>query len=80
MDQPSSRRWQRRKHARAGEILEAAAQLMAERGSDAMRIADIAARAGITKGTIYLYFTSKDELLRALAERNAEQSQAIAAE
>jgi len=63
----SSRHWQRRKHARASEILDAAAQLMAEDGNAAMRMADIAARAGITKGTIYLYFANKAEVLRAIA-------------
>lgn len=79
-DRPPSRRWQRRKHARASEILEAAAQIAAETGPDSLHMANIAARAGITKGTIYLYFANKDELLRALAAHNAEQRQAIAAE
>jgi Transcriptional regulator len=74
----SPRRWQRRKTARFGEILQAAAQLMAEKGESAMRMAEIAERAGITKGTIYLYFTNKAEVLKSLAER--QTAQAVAAE
>lgn len=70
------RRWARRKHARSDEILEAAARLMAEHGSGAMKMAAIAERAGITKGTIYLYFASKDALLEALAARLARRAAA----
>lgn len=76
----ASRRWQRRKQARPHEILNAAAQLMAERGSDAMRMSEIAERAGITKGTIYLYFTNKAEVLRSLAERQSATMPMQAAE
>lgn len=62
----ASRRWQRRKHARTAEILAAAAQIVEEKGWDMLRMADIARRAGITKGTIYLYYTNKDAVIRAL--------------
>ncbi len=62
-------RWKRRKPARADEILAAAAELLTENGGDAIRMSDIAARAGITKGTIYLYFANKAEIMRVLAER-----------
>ncbi|GAA0548438.1 AcrR family transcriptional regulator [Rhizomicrobium palustre] len=61
------RPWQRRKQARAGEILAAAAELAAERGAQNLRMANIAERAGITKGTIYLYFINKEEVLRLIA-------------
>ncbi len=61
-------RWQRRKLARSGEILAAAAQVLAEKSRETIRMADIAERAGITKGTIYLYFANKDAVIRSLAE------------
>jgi len=72
------RRWQRRKQARAGEILVAAADLLKEKGNGALRMSDIAARAGITKGTIYLYFANKAEVLRRLDKHQTVQT--IAAE
>ncbi len=49
-------------------ILRAATELFAEQGFAAVRVADIAERAGIGKGTVYEYFTSKDELLFAVFE------------
>ncbi|RZT97774.1 TetR/AcrR family transcriptional regulator [Rivibacter subsaxonicus] len=55
----------RRKHARAGELRDAALSLFAEKGFDATRTEEIAARAGIAKGTLYLYFPSKEKLLQA---------------
>jgi len=63
-------RWTRRKEERAPEILEAALASFAEKGFAGTRMDDIAARAGITKGTIYLYFKSKDELFKALARQS----------
>jgi AcrR family transcriptional regulator len=61
---------QRRKEARPGEIVEAALALWAERGFAATRLEDVADRAGIAKGTIYLYFPSKEALFEAaLRER-----------
>jgi len=64
-----SQRWQRRKDARAPEILEAALACFADRGFAATRMDDIAAHAGITKGTIYLYFESKEAVFKALARQ-----------
>lgn len=61
-------RWRRRKDARPAEILEAALAVFAERGYAATRMDDIAIRAGVTKGTIYLYFESKDAVFRKLVE------------
>jgi AcrR family transcriptional regulator len=59
-------RWRRRKESRPGEILEAALDCFAERGYAATRLEDVAARAGVTKGTAYLYFKSKEELFKAV--------------
>jgi AcrR family transcriptional regulator len=65
-----AKRWQRRKDARAPEILDAALAVFAQKGFAATRLDDIAARAGITKGTIYLYFDSKQALFEALARQS----------
>jgi len=65
---PNSR-WQRRKTARPAEILAAALASFAERGFAATRLDDVAARAGVTKGTLYLYFPSKEELFKAVVRQ-----------
>lgn len=59
-------RWRRRREARPGEILEAALQVFVQRGFAQARMEEIARRAGVTKGTVYLYFASKEELFRAV--------------
>lgn len=59
-------RWRRRKEARPGEIIAAALASFAERGFAATRLDDIAARAGVTRGTLYLYFPNKQELFKAV--------------
>jgi AcrR family transcriptional regulator len=66
METISAQRWKRRKEARPQEILEAALSVFAEKGLSAARMDDIAARAGVTKGTIYLYFPSKNDVFKAL--------------
>ena len=66
MAQPSR---QRRKEARPAELLEAAFDLFVERGFAATRIDDIAARAGVSKGTVYLYFPSKQAVFEALVRQ-----------
>jgi AcrR family transcriptional regulator len=58
-------RSRRRKGARAGELRAAALALFVEKGFEATRADEIAARAGISKGTMYLYYPSKEDLLRA---------------
>jgi len=63
----TKKRWQRRKGARAPEILEAALACFAQKGFAGTRMDDIARKAGITKGTIYLYFGSKESVFKALA-------------
>ncbi|HUC17850.1 MAG TPA: TetR family transcriptional regulator [Acetobacteraceae bacterium] len=60
------RRHARRKEARPGEILAAALSLFAEHGFAATRLEDVARRAGVSKGTIYLYFPTKEALFRAV--------------
>jgi len=84
MDQTAPKRhlhhWQRRKQARPGEILDAALALFAEKGYAAARMEDIAVRAGVTKGTIYLYFQSKEEVFKSLAREHISQSLLVAAE
>ena len=69
MTSESSVRWRRRKDSRPGEILEAALDCFAERGFAATRLEDVAARAGVTKGTAYLYFKNKEELFKAVVSR-----------
>jgi AcrR family transcriptional regulator len=73
-----SKRWQRRKEARAPEILEAALACFAQKGFAGTRMDDIARKAGITKGTIYLYFDSKESVFKALARASiGEQLAAV---
>lgn len=62
-------KWRRRAEERPDEILTAALDEFNERGFDQARVEDIAARAGISKAGVYLYFNSKEDLLRALIER-----------
>ena len=59
-------RWTRRKEARPEEITAAALELFVERGFAATRLEDVAARAGVSKGTVYLYFANKEELFKAV--------------
>jgi len=60
------RRGRRRKQGRPQEILEAAFEEFAANGYAATRLEDVAKRAGIAKGTIYLYFRDKERLFRAV--------------
>lgn len=55
-------------------ILDAATRVFAERGFFGAQVADIARRAGIAAGTVYLYFRSKDELLLTLFERTMQDA------
>jgi AcrR family transcriptional regulator len=65
-----SPRWRRRKNARPQEILEAALACFAGKGFAATRMDDIAERAGVTKGTIYLYFENKEAVFKALVRES----------
>jgi len=59
-------RWTRRKEARPAELLAAALELFVERGYAATRLEDVARRAGVSKGTVYLYFPGKEDLFKAV--------------
>ena len=59
-------RRRRRKDARPNEIADAALALFGERGFAATRLEDVAVRAGVSKGTLYLYFPTKEDLFRAV--------------
>jgi AcrR family transcriptional regulator len=63
-------RWQRRKEARPAEIVAAALEAFVERGYTATKLEDVARRAGITKGTMYLYFANKEELFKAVVRES----------
>ena len=67
---PHAPRWERRKESRPAELLAAALDLFVERGYAATRLDDIASRAGVSKGTLYLYFANKEELFKALVREN----------
>ncbi len=61
---------ERRKEARPGELLEAALDLFVEKGFTATRVEEVAARAGVSKGTLFLYFPSKEDLFKAVVREN----------
>ena len=63
-------RWARRKEARPAELLAAALDLFVERGFAGTRLDDVASRAGVSKGTLYLYFENKEELFKAVVREN----------
>ena len=60
----------RRKEARPGELIEAALALFVEKGFAATRVEEVAARAGVSKGTLFLYFPSKEDLFKAVVREN----------
>jgi AcrR family transcriptional regulator len=64
LDTVSARK--RRKEARPSELLEAALSLFVERGFAGTRSEEVAQRAGVSKGTLYLYFPSKEDLFKAV--------------
>ena len=61
---------QRRKQARPQELLDAALALFVEKGFAATRAEEVAQRAGVSKGTLYLYYPSKEELFKAVVRQN----------
>ena len=63
-------RWERRKEDRPQELLAAALDLFVDKGFAATRLTDVAARAGVSKGTLYLYFTNKEDLFKAVVREN----------
>jgi AcrR family transcriptional regulator len=62
-------KFRRRAEARPDEVLDAALELFVEKGFVQTRVEDIAARAGLSKGAVYLYFPSKEAILEGLVRR-----------
>src|ERR1700680_4237135 len=60
---------QRRSRERFERILECAAEIMAEKGSEAFRMSDIVERTGVPFGSLYQYFPDKTAIIGTLAER-----------
>jgi AcrR family transcriptional regulator len=83
MLQPGEPKFRRRKADRPGEIVRAAMDVFAEKGFAAARLDEIAARAGVSKGALYLYFETKEDLFRAVVGQvvapNLAQVKAMAA-
>src|SRR6266850_1189778 len=67
---PPTSRWRRMPEARPAEILNAALDAFVENGFAATRLEDVAQRAGVSKGTLYLYFDSKEALFKAVVREN----------
>lgn len=68
MAQAEEQRWQRRKAERPGEIIDAALECFVAKGFMATRLDEVAQRAGVSKGTLYLYFDNKEALFKAVVE------------
>jgi AcrR family transcriptional regulator len=73
----------RRKESRPSELLEAALGLFVEKGFAATRLEDVASRAGVSKGTLYLYYENKETLFKAVIQEGIipviAENEAIAA-
>jgi TetR/AcrR family transcriptional regulator len=66
----SAHKRERRKEARPGELLDAALSLFVNKGFSATKVEDVAASAGVSKGTLFLYFSSKEDLFKAVIRAN----------
>lgn len=73
-------RWKRRPDARPEEIIEAAIEVFGQQGFARTKLDDVARKAGVSKGTLYLYFDSKDALFRAMMKARLEAKLATAEE
>ncbi|MEP7241485.1 MAG: TetR/AcrR family transcriptional regulator [Devosia sp.] len=62
-------KFRRRAEARPEEVLDAALELFIEKGFASTRVEDIATRAGLSKGAVYLYFPSKEAVLEGIVRR-----------
>jgi TetR/AcrR family transcriptional regulator, transcriptional repressor for nem operon len=69
----SRKRVRRPPEVRHEEILDAASRVLVDRGLSAATMSDVAAEAGVAKGTVYLYFDSKERLLSGLGARYTER-------
>lgn len=63
-------RWTRRKQERPQELLDAALTIFSEKGFAGARLEDVAKSAGVSKGTVYLYYSNKEELLKAVVKEH----------
>ena len=77
-------KWRRRRAERPGEIVAAALEVFAEKGFAAAKLDEIAKRAGVSKGALYLYYETKEDLFRAVVQETvgpnvAQVQQAVAA-
>ena len=68
-DTTPKKKFRRRAEARPDEVLDAALEIFIAKGFSAARVEDIARAAGLSKGTVYLYFPSKDAILEGLVKR-----------
>lgn len=68
-EQNEGRKFRRRAEARPDEVLDAALELFTQKGFSATRVDDIAQKAGISKGAVYLYFPRKEAILEGLVRR-----------
>ena len=64
---------ERRKQARPQELLDAALSLFVEKGFAATKVEEIALLAGVSKGTLFLYFNSKEDLFKAVIRANLSE-------
>src|ERR1700754_3950287 len=75
-------KFRRRPEARPAEILAAALEVFAERGFHSARLEEVAKKAGVSKGALYLYFETKADLFRAVVKDaispNIERTKALA--
>ena len=78
MSASDTRRWHRKPEERPAEIIDAALAVFGTRGLAGARLDEIVERAGISKGTIYLYFENKDALFRAVVEQTVGTLEGLA--
>jgi AcrR family transcriptional regulator len=67
-------KFRRRKDARPAEIVAAAFEVFAEKGFAGAKLDDIARRAGVSKGALYLYFETKEEIFQAVVSQGVAPS------
>ena len=70
LEHPGIHKRERRKEARPQELLDAALTLFVEKGFAATRVEEVATLAGVSKGTLFLYFNSKEDLFKAVIRSN----------
>lgn len=66
----SNPRWARRKESRPQELLDAALEVFGEKGFAGAKLDEVAKKAGVAKGTVYLYYPNKEELLKSVVREH----------